>query len=151
MAPVAIALGSNLGDREATLHAALREIQSLGRLLATSRFLRSEPMYVAGQPEFLNAVVRIETALAPWPLLCELKSIERALGRRPRLRNGPREIDLDIVLYGSLQYRFGDALYIPHPRAADRAFVLAPLVEVWPDAVLPGAGPAADLLTRTPA
>lgn len=148
MAPVAIALGANLGDREATLVAALKELEALGRVVAASPFLRSAPMYLAGQPEFLNAVARIETGLAPWPLLCELKRIERALGRQPRTRNGPREIDLDIVLYGSLRYRFNDELVIPHPRAVERAFVLAPLAEVWPDAVLPGAGSVVRLLGR---
>lgn len=148
MAPVAIALGSNLGDCEAILHAAVRAIERLGQVVAISRFVHSAPMYVTDQPEFLNGVARLETRLAPVQLLTELKRIERELGRQPRTQNGPREIDLDIVLYGSLVYRFNDALTIPHPRAAEREFVLRPLVEIWPGAHLPGFGGAAELLAH---
>jgi 2-amino-4-hydroxy-6-hydroxymethyldihydropteridine diphosphokinase len=146
LTPAAIAFGANLGDREATLAEAVRRLGALGRLVAVSPVYRSAPMYLESQPEFLNGVAMIDSELPPRAILAGLKQIERDLGRRHRQRNGPRELDLDLILYGALAYRFGGELRVPHPRARGRRFVLQPLVDVWPDACLPGLGAAKALL-----
>jgi len=142
MAEVYLALGSNLGDRRGQLRRALAALAEAGvRVSASSSLYETPPMYDTDQPKFLNAVVRAETELSPEDLLTALKDIELALGRQPRSRNGPREIDLDILLYGDEQ-RATDELTIPHPRMHQRAFVRRPLLDVAPDAVIPGRGAA---------
>lgn len=142
MPQVVIALGSNLGDSLRRIGRAIELIAPLTTRLRWSHVYRSEPMYVADQPSFLNAVATGHTDLGPRALLKALKGIECEMGRQTRIRNGPREIDIDLVVYGSLIYEFsrseGDGLVIPHPRLAERRFVLEPMAEVAPDLTIPG-------------
>ena len=142
-----IALGSNMNDPQAQVQRAFEEIGALSqtKLLAKSRLYRTEPVGYRDQPEFVNACALVETALEPRSLLVDLLDIERRHGRVREIRNGPRTLDLDIVLYGDRTVDEPD-LKIPHPRAHERAFVLEPLVDVWPEAVIPGHGKAVDLL-----
>jgi 2-amino-4-hydroxy-6-hydroxymethyldihydropteridine diphosphokinase len=138
----AIALGSNLDDPEAQVRRALDEIAAIAqtKLLARSRLYRTAPVGYADQPDFVNACALVETSLAPRALLDALLAIEQRHGRVREMRNGPRTLDLDIIVYGD---RVIDepGLIIPHPRAHERAFVMQPLREVWPDVVIPGANP----------
>lgn len=116
-------------------------------LAARSSFYRSAPVGCVAQPDFVNAVVRIETSLAPAALLDALLSIELAHGRERTFRDAPRTIDLDLLLYGSLCITT-DGLTLPHPRMHQRAFVLQPLLEIDPEAMIPGLGPAREWLSR---
>jgi 2-amino-4-hydroxy-6-hydroxymethyldihydropteridine diphosphokinase len=142
-----IGLGANLGDPVEQLRAAIAALGALPqtRVLAVSSFYRTAPVGFLDQPDFVNAAVAVDTALAPRALLDALASIERAAGRERTFKDAPRLIDLDLLLYDE---RVVDepGLAIPHPRLHERAFALAPLVEVAPDAVVPGRGKAADLL-----
>ena len=137
-----IALGSNLpssaGDPETTLQAAVARLSALGQLTRRSSIYRTEPVGFAGQPEFANAVVALDTALDPEFLLDALLSIEREFGRdrRASLPNGPRTLDLDLLLLGDAQWN-SPRLTLPHPAMAGRRFVLAPLAEIAPDLVHP--------------
>jgi 2-amino-4-hydroxy-6-hydroxymethyldihydropteridine diphosphokinase len=143
----AIALGSNLEDPEAQVRRALDEIAGLPdtKLMARSSLHRTAPVGYLDQPDFVNACALVETRLAPRALLDELFAIERRHGRARAMRDGPRTLDLDIVLYGD-RVIAEPGLTVPHPRAHERAFVLAPLLEVWPDAIIPGKGSAAERL-----
>jgi 2-amino-4-hydroxy-6-hydroxymethyldihydropteridine diphosphokinase len=120
---------------------------------AVSHIYETEPMYMEAQPEFYNAALIAETSLGPLQALRLLKCIERQIGRTPGARYGPREIDLDLISYGSLRYRYTDSqdavLVLPHPRTVERRFVLQPLAEIAPDLKLPGMGIVADLLNAT--
>ena len=149
MPPVraAIALGSNLEDPEAQVRRGFREIAALPQTWVTARssLYRTAPVGYADQPDFVNACVLVDTRLTARGLLDELLAIEARHGRVRSVANGPRTLDLDIVLYGGATVD-EPGLKVPHPRAHERAFVLEPLVEVWPDAVIPGKGPAAALL-----
>ncbi len=129
-----IGMGSNLGDRTENLCAARDRIAALPGtdLVACSRFHATEPWGFADQPEFLNAVVEVRSSLDPEALLDALKQIERHLGRRETFRWGPRKIDLDLLLYGERRLST-DRLTLPHPLAASRPFVMAPLAEIAPD------------------
>jgi 2-amino-4-hydroxy-6-hydroxymethyldihydropteridine diphosphokinase len=148
MTRVAIALGSNLGDRLGNLRAAIAALEAAGIAVVRRSFAWETPPVPADQPPFLNAAVLAETDLPPAALLAELKTIEHALGRRPGRRWGPRPIDLDILFYGELRLEAPE-LTIPHPRIAERAFVLAPLAEIL-EGPLPVLGASAlDLLERT--
>ena len=140
----AIALGSNLEEPRAQVERGFDEIAALPgtKLLVRSALYRTAPVGFLDQPAFVNACALVETTLVPRALLDALLAIERKHGRVRDIPNGPRTLDLDIVLYGSLAHHEG-GLTIPHPRAHERAFVLAPLVDAWPDAVIPGIGPAA--------
>lgn len=133
-----IGLGANLGDRPATLRAALRRMASLGTLLAASALYETAPWGNVRQPLFVNAACALETDLEPKALLAELQRIERELGRdRSREeRWGPRAIDLDILLYDDRVER-SPGLEIPHPRLHERAFALVPLAEIAPHAMHP--------------
>ncbi len=142
MAMVYLGLGSNLGDRRRNLETALEALRAHPQITvsAVSSFLETDPVGgPPGQGKFLNAAAGIETDLAPGALLEELKRIERALGRRPGPRWGPREMDLDILLYGE-EILETAALVIPHPRLRERRFVLEPLAEIAPDARDPVTG-----------
>jgi 2-amino-4-hydroxy-6-hydroxymethyldihydropteridine diphosphokinase len=97
------------------------------------------------QPDFINAVAQVETSLAPRALLAALLDIEHRHGRERSFRNAPRTLDLDLLLYGSAHFH-EDGLTLPHPRMTERAFVLRPLLEIAPDAQIPGHGRAADWL-----
>jgi 2-amino-4-hydroxy-6-hydroxymethyldihydropteridine diphosphokinase len=142
MTTVYVGLGSNLGDRRRNLEAALEALRAHPRITvsAVSSFLETEPVGgPPGQGKFLNAAAGIETDLAPEALLEELKRVERTLGRKPGPRWGPREIDLDILLYGDTILETG-TLVIPHPRMRERRFVLEPLAEIAPTARDPATG-----------
>jgi 2-amino-4-hydroxy-6-hydroxymethyldihydropteridine diphosphokinase len=128
-----IGLGSNLGEREATLERALTEIDGLPgtRVSLVSSFHETKPVGVEDQPDFVNAVARVETSLEPRDLLDALLAIERGLGRNRAVeqRWGPRTIDLDLLLYGD-EAIAEPGLEVPHPRLLERAFVTDPLREV---------------------
>lgn len=127
-----ISLGSNMGDREQEIAAALRGLEARGvRVVKQSSIYSTEPVDVETQAWFLNCVVEVETELMPKQLLKALQQIESELGRRRTVRRGPRVIDLDILLYGSSVIRTAE-LEIPHPRMIRRRFMLVPLAEIAP-------------------
>ncbi|HEX9924478.1 MAG TPA: 2-amino-4-hydroxy-6-hydroxymethyldihydropteridine diphosphokinase [Anaerolineae bacterium] len=133
---VYLAAGTNLGDREHNLRRALQTLPPQVAILAVSRLYETAPAYVVDQPSFLNIALAGRTALAPDDLLTYLKEIEASLGREKAIRFGPRQLDLDIIFYND---RIIDEphLKIPHPRLAERGFVLRPLVDIAPDFVHP--------------
>ncbi|HKB16560.1 MAG TPA: 2-amino-4-hydroxy-6-hydroxymethyldihydropteridine diphosphokinase [Planctomycetota bacterium] len=139
--PAAIGLGSNEGDREAHLRAGLALLESSGRVrvLRVSPFLETEPRGGPPQGPFLNGAAWVETDLDPRGLLDLCKSVERAEGRVPGPRWGPRPLDLDILLFGELEVRDED-LEIPHARLLERDFALEPLAAIAPDALHPHLG-----------
>ena len=147
---VFVGLGSNLGSREATLVAAASELEKLGFLAtAKSSLYLTEPVGPA-QPEFVNAVLGGTTGLAPEELLQAALFVEQRHGRVRAERNGPRTLDVDILLYGDV-CRDTATLVLPHPRLAERRFVLVPLAEVAPNARHPLFHvDAATLLARCP-
>lgn len=128
-----IALGSNLGERAKTLAAATDRIRRLGRVEACSSLYETEPVGFHDQPSFLNAVLALETELDPLSLLHSLLAIERELGRNrgQGVRNGPRTLDLDLLLMGGTVVAT-EELTLPHPALVRRRFVLAPLAEIAP-------------------
>ena len=138
-----IGMGGNLaswaGEPEATLTAAAHRLDSLGRVVRRSSLYSTAPVGFAEQPRFVNAVVALETELAPQLLLDGLLTIEQEFGRERTAssQNGPRTLDLDILLFGDLEISEPE-LEIPHPRLTKRAFVLIPLHEIAPQAVIPG-------------
>ena len=152
LVPAFIALGANLRDPEQQIQAAVEELAMLRdtRLMCLSSLYRSAPVGYLDQPEFVNGVAGIETALAPRALLDALLAIERRYGRVRQFPNAPRTLDLDIVLYGDLEVD-EPGLTIPHPRMHERAFVLVPLAEIAPEIVVPGRGRVRDLLGRVDA
>ena len=133
MKTVYLSLGSNMGDRETMLQAAVRELESPRlHIRRTSPIYETEPMDVPGQPWFLNQVVEAETDLFPLQLLHRTAKIEVQLGRRRLTPKGPRAIDIDILLFGNAVVTT-PKLEIPHPRFRLRRFVLAPLADLAPD------------------
>lgn len=146
-----VGLGSNLGDPERQLGAALSALAALEgtRLVAQSHLFQTSPQGgPPGQADYLNAVARLETQLDPIGLLRQLQAIELRSGRQRLERWGPRTLDLDLLLYGDLELATPE-LTLPHPRMAERAFVLVPLAEVVPEGLwVPGAGALRDLLAR---
>lgn len=151
-APAYIALGSNLDDPPAQLRRALTALAALPgcRGLKVSPWYRSDPVGPPGQPDYLNAVARLETRLAPAALLCALQAIENAQGRIRRERWGPRTLDLDLLIHGDL-VQDDPRLSLPHPRLHLRPFVLYPLADLEPDLTVPGRGPLRALLQGCPA
>jgi 2-amino-4-hydroxy-6-hydroxymethyldihydropteridine diphosphokinase len=169
--PVYIGLGSNLGDRLGRIQEAVDLLGERFELHAVSPLYETAPMYVEDQPPFLNGVLAASTHLGPLEVLRLLKEAESQVGRLPRDRYGPREIDLDLIAYGKVHYEFRDegpgdrdqepssrnepceavpaVLTLPHPRTAERRFVLQPLFDVAPELVLPGIGPVKWLLDAT--
>ncbi len=133
---VYLALGSNLGDRQEHLAAAITGLHKVVDLEAISSIYETEPAGYLEQPHFLNMVCRGKTQLSPHDLLIYTKVLEQAGGRQTTFRNGPRTIDIDILLYDNTKIAQND-LVIPHPRMSTRAFVLVPLAEIAPDLVEP--------------
>ena len=137
---VYLLLGANLGDRHAALADAAARLSAAGaRVLRSSSVYETEPQYLKEQPWFLNQVVEAETALFPRQLLARIHKIERAMGRKPGLRNSPRLIDIDILLFGQAVVATAD-LEIPHPRLEERRFALEPLAELAPGLRHPATG-----------
>jgi 2-amino-4-hydroxy-6-hydroxymethyldihydropteridine diphosphokinase len=134
-----LGLGSNLGDRKAFLDSAISTLAPAVRVSRLSPIYETIPWGYSDQDDFLNMVVEAETDLGPKQLLVLLKGIEVKLGRQPRFRNGPREIDIDILLYDDVILD-EVGLRIPHPRLAERAFMLVPLADLAPDLEIPGVG-----------
>jgi 2-amino-4-hydroxy-6-hydroxymethyldihydropteridine diphosphokinase len=148
MATAYIGLGSNLGDRMAMLRNAIQRLETLGRITAASSLYETEPVGYLEQPRFLNAVVMLETDLAPIDLLQTLLGIERDLGRMRSFPNAPRTLDLDLLLVDDVVLDTPE-LTLPHPRLHERAFVLVPLAEIAPELVVPGSGKTLRELLRT--
>lgn len=136
-----VALGANLGDPVTTVLAAFGALANLAetRIVQTSSLYRTAPLGIADQPEFINAVAALETTLAPESLLEVLFDLEQRFGRRRAGKNGPRTLDLDLLLYNKLELEL-PRLTLPHPRLHLRAFVLLPLAEIAPDLQLPRRG-----------
>ncbi len=128
-----LGLGSNVGDREAHVREALKHLESDEvRVLRRSSLYETAPQEMLDQPWFLNAVVQVETRLFPMQLLARVRQIERDMGRRRVTPKGPRNIDIDILFYGRVVMATAE-LEVPHPRIAQRRFVLDPLAEIAPD------------------
>lgn len=142
-----IGLGANLNDPATQVECALAELDRLPgtRLIARSSLYASSPVGYVDQPDFINAVAQVETALSPRALLAALLEIENRHGRERSFRNAPRTLDLDLLLYGNAHFHEA-ALTLPHPRMCERGFVLLPLLEIAPDTRIPGRGAAADWL-----
>ncbi len=145
-----LSLGSNLGDRAANLERAIEALPDVGvKVLRSSSIYETEPVDFLAQPWFLNCVVEARTSLEPRPLLQELQAIERKLGSSKLIPRGPRIIDLDVLFYDDEVIR-ENGLEIPHPRLAERRFVLVPLVEIAPELLHPVLNvTAATLLANT--
>ena len=147
-----IGLGSNLGDRRALLQAAVEALPGVGvELIACSSTYDTEPVgEVPDQPSFLNACVRGQTSLEPLELLDAVKQIERQVGRgRARVRHGPREIDIDVLMLGELELRH-ERMTLPHEQLLSRRFVLVPALELDFEQSLPDGRRLADALARLP-
>jgi 2-amino-4-hydroxy-6-hydroxymethyldihydropteridine diphosphokinase len=145
MTVAAIALGANLGDRLATLRAAIERISRLGTVITISSVYETDPVGYLDQPAFYNAVLLLETSLAAEVVMRELLTIEADLGRIRTFANAPRAIDLDLLLYGD-EIRHTPALNLPHPRMHERAFVMVPLAEIAPEMIHPRLGMRVDEL-----
>jgi 2-amino-4-hydroxy-6-hydroxymethyldihydropteridine diphosphokinase len=132
-----LSLGSNMGDREANLLEAIRRLgESAGEITNVSSFYETEPREFTAQGWFLNCAVELQTELSPRALLDAVLAVERAMGRERTQWKGPRNIDIDILLYGS-EIIDQPGLRIPHPAMHERRFVLEPLVEIAPEAFHP--------------
>jgi len=141
--PAFIGLGSNLAEPEYQILKAFRELARLPhtRLKASSSLYRSAPVGHTDQPDFINAVALLETTLTPLQLLQALFDLEHRHGRERTFRDAPRILDLDLLMYDGL-ICVEPGLTLPHPRMHQRAFVLAPLLEIAPDCAIPGLGAA---------
>ncbi len=142
-----LGLGSNLGNRQGNLDKALDFLVQRLQVKKVSSIYDTEPVGNINQPRFLNLVCQVSTGLEPTALLTLVKGIESKLGRLPHTSNAPRPIDIDILFYGD-QVIETPELVVPHPRLAERAFVLVPLVEITPDLVHPVSGKTVEELVR---
>jgi 2-amino-4-hydroxy-6-hydroxymethyldihydropteridine diphosphokinase len=134
--PVYLGLGTNIGDRQSNLARALKLLGERLKIEKVSSIYETEPVGYVDQPKFLNAVCLVKTNIGPLQLLSLVKGIESNMGRDAGFPNGPRIIDIDIILYGNMSM-IDPELTIPHPRMNERAFVLIPLVEIAPDLIHP--------------
>jgi 2-amino-4-hydroxy-6-hydroxymethyldihydropteridine diphosphokinase len=134
---VYLSLGSNLGDRLDYLHQAIEFLKDFGHVNKTSSVYETDPWGYEDQPAFYNQVAMIETELEPLELLHDIKQVELKMGRTPTFRYGPRVIDIDILLFDDIVFTKPE-LTIPHPEMKNRAFVLAPLLEIAPSLSIPG-------------
>ena len=141
-----ISLGANIGDANANLNLAIGLVREATQVLAVSSYLQTKPVGGPEQPDYLNAVAIVESELPAKDLLALLNGIETAMGRTREIHWGPRVIDLDLIQYGGLLVN-DEKLTLPHPRAHERRFVLAPWFEIEPEAVLLTHGRISDLLT----
>jgi 2-amino-4-hydroxy-6-hydroxymethyldihydropteridine diphosphokinase len=137
-----VGVGANLGDREATIRAALA---ALPGVVSVSQLRETDPVGVVDQPPFLNGAAALETDFSPRELLDALLAVERELGRERRERWGPRTIDLDLLLYGD-EAVDEPGLTVPHPRLHERRFALEPLLDLDPELSIPGRGRVSELL-----
>lgn len=139
MSRALLGLGANLGEREDTLARAVESLNALPRTIVTrvSSVYETAPVGYADQPDFLNIVVELDTTLSPHALLGGCLGIEAALGRRRTFRNAPRVVDIDLLRYDDQTCNDTD-LILPHPRMTERAFVLVPLAELFPDHLVDG-------------
>jgi 2-amino-4-hydroxy-6-hydroxymethyldihydropteridine diphosphokinase len=140
-----ISLGANIGDPKANLDLAIGLLREATEVIAVSNYLQTKPVGGPEQPDYLNAVAIVESELPAKDLLAVLHGIETAMGRTREIHWGPRVIDLDLIQYGALLVN-DEKLTLPHPRAHERRFVLAPWFEIEPDAVLLTHGRISDLL-----
>ncbi len=144
-----VALGANLGDPVLTVRSAILALRELPQteFIAASSLYRTAPVGLRHQPDFINAVIEL-IAVSPAPTFLEsLFGIEARFGRRRSLKNAPRTLDLDLLLYGD-EVSDDPQLTLPHPRLHERAFVLAPLAEIAPDLTIPGRGAVRELLLQ---
>jgi 2-amino-4-hydroxy-6-hydroxymethyldihydropteridine diphosphokinase len=143
-----LGFGSNLGNRVAALRTGVAVLAEYGvEAEAFSSLYHSSPKYVIDQPPFVNLVGRFRTLLEPGGVMEACHAAEQAAGRQQRERHGPRELDVDLLLFDQQTVDTAD-LAVPHPAIPERLFVLAPLAEIDPDLEVPGMGTVADLLTR---
>ena len=150
MSTVYIALGSNLGNRAQNLRDAITLLSPKVVVEELSPIYETEPHYITSQPSFYNAVLRAKTDLSPEDMLIFLKGVEEKVGRTATFRNGPRVIDLDIILYDDM-HADSPTLSIPHPRMHERTFVLTPLADIAPELMHPILNLSIrDLLRRLP-
>ncbi len=145
-----IALGANIGEPKENLDLAIALLREATEVINVSSYHSTAPVGGPEQPDYLNAVCIIESQLPAMDLLSLLHGIEKSLGRERTIHWGPRTIDLDLIQYGSLLSK-ADELMLPHPRAHERRFVLAPWFEVEPEAILLTHGPIKELLEQLPA
>ena len=136
MSLVYLGLGTNLGDRLANLQNAVSALTACCTIVALSKLYETAPVGITDQPSFLNMALKAETDFAPQDLLAALKSLEKSLGRTETVRWGPRQIDIDILLYDQLELHEA-GLTIPHPRLCERGFVLVPLADVGGETLHP--------------
>jgi 2-amino-4-hydroxy-6-hydroxymethyldihydropteridine diphosphokinase len=129
---VYLSLGSNLGDREANLRAAIEKLKELGDIVAVSSFYETEPVEVTAQPWFRNSALKFDTEKMPRQLISAILAIEQSMGRQRKQQKGPRTIDIDILFFGNSIIDI-PSLTVPHPHLHERRFVLEPLAEIAPD------------------
>ena len=144
-----VAVGANIGNPQEQMEIAIQLLKQATHVLAVSSFYRTTPVGGPDQPDYINAVLLLESELPAMDLLSLLHGIEKSLGRERIERWGPRTIDLDLIQYGEL-LSSADELMLPHPRAHERRFVLEPWFEVEPQAILLTHGPISDLLEQLP-
>ena len=140
-----VSLGANVGDPKANLDLAVALLREATEVIAVSSYLQTKPVGGPEQPDYLNAVAIVESELPAKDLLAVLNGIETAMGRTREIHWGPRVIDLDLIQYGGLLVS-DEKLTLPHPRAHERRFVLAPWFEIEPEAILLTHGRISDLL-----
>ena len=144
-----VGIGSNLEEPAGQVEQAMIELDALphSRVVKRSSLYRSAPLGYSAQPDFVNAVAQLETGIPADRLLGELQAIEARHGRARSFANAPRTLDLDLLMFEKLQMKTA-RLTLPHPRMHERAFVLKPLLEISPEASIPGVGPAREALER---